>query len=132
MNTLVSVVLPVHNGGIHLAAAVDSILSQSHCELELILVDDHSTDGAIAALGESDPRLKIVNSECRGVVSAFNCGFAHCKGEFIARMDADDISLTGRLEEQFNYLAQYPAVDIAGCCVEIFSEPGIQGGLERY
>jgi len=132
LNPLVSVVMPVHNGGAHLAVAVDSILTQSHANLELILVDDHSTDSAIVALRESDPRLKIINSDGRGVVSAFNTGFVHCKGEFIARMDADDISLESRLEYQLDYLAQYPEIDIAGCCVEIFSEPGIQGGLERY
>ena len=132
LNPLVSVVMPVHNGGVHLAVAVDSILTQSHANLELILVDDHSTDGAIAALRESDPRLKIINGKCRGVVSAFNSGFAQSKGEFIARMDADDLSLERRLEYQLDYLAEHPEIDIAGCCVEIFSEPGIQGGLERY
>jgi glycosyltransferase involved in cell wall biosynthesis len=66
------------------------------------------------------------------VVNAFNTGFARCQGEYIARMDADDISLTQRLECQLDYLAQHPCIDIAGCCVEIFSESGIQGGLERY
>ena len=132
LNPLVSVVMPVHNGGAYLAAAVESILTQSHTKFELILVDDQSTDGAIAALGKTDPRLKILDSECRGVVHAFNTGFAHCMGDFIARMDADDISLAKRLEFQLDYLDRHPDIDIAGCCVEIFSEQGIQGGLERY
>ncbi len=132
MKPLVSVVMPVHNGGEFLAAATNSILSQSYDKLELILVDDHSTDGAIAALDQSDPRLKICNSESFGVANAFNSGFSLCQGEFIARMDADDISLPVRLQCQLDYLAQNPDIDIAGCCVEIFAAAGLQGGLERY
>jgi glycosyltransferase involved in cell wall biosynthesis len=124
--------MPVHNGGSYLQAAVDSILSQSYTNLELILVDDHSSDTAIESLDQSDSRLKIIQSEGRGVVSAFNTGFSRCDGAFIARMDADDISLEHRFIEQLQYLGQNPDIDIAGCCVEIFSERGIQGGLKRY
>jgi len=132
MNPLVSVVMPVHNGGIYLNAAVDSILSQSHAKLELLLVNDHSTDDAVVSLDGSDSRLRIIDSDGRGVVNAFNTGFAHCEGEFIARMDADDLSVRKRIETQLEYLSQHPRIDIAGCCVEIFSKSGIQGGLERY
>lgn len=132
MSPKVSVVMPVHNGGVYLRAAVESILSQSHTNLELILVDDHSSDSAIKSLDKSDKRLKIIQSQGRGVVTAFNTGFSQCDGEFIARMDADDISLEHRFSEQLQYLDKYPDIDIAGCCVEIFSERGIQGGLKRY
>lgn len=132
MSSLVSVVMPVRNGGAYLATAVQSILEQTHTRLELILVDDHSSDGAIAALERSDPRLHIHLNTGRGVVAAFNAGFALCTGEYIARMDGDDISLPQRLACQLGYLAQNPSVDIAGCCVEIFSEDGIQGGFKRY
>jgi len=132
MTPLVSVVIPVRNGGAYLREAVDSILSQSYENLELVLVDDHSTDDAVRQLDMGDPRLTIINSVGSGVVEAFNTGFKHCKGEFIARMDADDISLPERLTNQLEYLAQHPSVAIAGCRVEIFSETGIQGGLERY
>ncbi len=132
MKPLVSVVLPVYNGGLYLDEAVASILNQTVENLELILVDDHSTDGAVSALDKSDLRLKCIKSQGRGVVSAFNTGFEHSRADFIARMDADDISLPGRLESQLDYLDKHPSIDIAGCCVEIFSESGIQGGLERY
>lgn len=124
--------MPVHNGGAYLKLAVDSILSQSITHLELILVDDHSDDGAVETLDASDPRLKIHHCEGFGVVSAFNTGFALSQGEFVARMDADDISLPDRLRCQLDYLAKHPDIDIAGCCVDIFSDAGIQGGLERY
>lgn len=132
MSSLVSVVMPVRDGGVYLEAAVQSILGQSYEQLELVLVDDHSNDGAIMALDCSDPRLHVHASKGRGVVNAFNTGFARCKGEYIARMDGDDISLPRRLACQLDYLAQNPSVDMAGCCVEIFSEAGIQGGFKRY
>jgi GT2 family glycosyltransferase len=132
MKPLVSVVMPVRNGGVYLAAAVESILGQSHQQLELILVDDHSDDDAIALLDRSDPRLKIYPSQSAGVVSAFNTGFAHTSGVLIARMDGDDISLPERLTCQLGYLDQHPHIAIAGCCVEIFSKTGIQGGFKRY
>lgn len=132
MNPLVSVVMPVHNGGKYLQQAVESILSQTVNSLELILVNDHSTDKAVAALDNSDSRLKIFSSKGRGVVNAANTGFSHCTGRFIARMDADDISLPARFKSQLDYLGKHPGIDIAGCCVEIFSENGIRGGLKRY
>lgn len=132
MTPLVSVVIPVRNGGAYLREAVDSMLSQSYENLELVLVDDHSTDDALLRLGKDDQRLTIIHSVGSGVVKAFNTGFAHCKGEFIARMDADDISLPDRLKTQLEYLEQHPSVAIAGCRVDIFSEDGIKGGLERY
>lgn len=132
MNPLVSVVMPVRDAGVYLDAAVQSILGQSHEQLELILVDDHSSDGAITALDHSDPRLHIHASKGHGVVNAFNTGFALCQGDFIARMDGDDISLPQRLACQLDYLAQNPSVDMAGCCVEIFSEGGIRDGFKRY
>jgi len=132
MKPLVSVVLPVRNGGKFLDQAVASILSQTFENLELVLVDDHSTDAAVSALDKGDLRLKIFRSQDHGVVKAFNTGYKLCQGDFIARMDADDISLPERLQCQLDYLDRHPSVDIAGSCVEIFSKRGIQGGLERY
>ena len=132
MKPLVSVVIPVRNGGRFLDSAVSSILTQSFKNLELLLIDDHSTDAAISALDKSDPRFKLFASHGDGVVDAFNTGFMHSRGEFVARMDADDISLPLRLECQLEYLEKHTDVDIAGACVEIFSETGIRGGLNRY
>jgi glycosyltransferase involved in cell wall biosynthesis len=132
MSQLVSVILPVYNGGEFLSEAVESILNQDHGKLELLLIDDHSTDSAIAALGKRDSRLKTFKSKGKGVADAFNTGIALSDGSFVARMDADDVSLPARLGCQLEYLAKYPSVAISGCRVDIFSESGIQGGLERY
>jgi len=132
MSPLVSVVLPVRNGGKFLQEAVGSILSQTFANLELLLVDDHSTDEAISALDKSDRRLKVFNCKGSGVVDAFNTGAEIARGEFIARMDADDISVPGRIRCQMEFMDTYPNIDICGCCVDIFSDAGIKGGLERY
>jgi len=132
MNPLVSVVLPVRDGGEFLSQAVESILSQTFENLELLLIDDHSSDDAISSLDKSDPRLKVFNCKGNGLVDACNTGFELGRGDYIARMDADDISLPERIQCQLDYLDQHPSVAISGCCVEIFSDTGIQGGLERY
>jgi hypothetical protein len=128
----VSIVMPVHNGGAYLRQAVNSILSQTHTEIELLLIDDHSDDGAISALDLSDSRLKLLSSKVRGVVSAFNAGFDQARGDYIARMDADDISDPERITHQLRYLEGNPEIDIVGCCVSIFAAEGIAGGMKRY
>ena len=76
MQPLISVVCPVHNGGKFLPEAVSSILAQSHRNLELLLVDDHSTDGAVESLNVADDRLRVISSPERGVSHAFNAGLA--------------------------------------------------------
>jgi glycosyltransferase involved in cell wall biosynthesis len=133
--SLISVIMPVHNAGKYLAEAVASILNQKNISLELILVDDHSTDHAIENLPEEltqDCRFKIYSSEGHGVVAAMKSGYAHAQGMYIARMDADDISLPNRLSEQFNYLQQHPEIGIAGAQVKIFSDSDIEQGFSLY
>jgi len=137
VNPRVSVILPVRNGGRWLGTAVDSILGQSLPELELIVVDDHSDDGALAGLPGRDPRLRLLTNPGRGVSSAFNAGFGASRAPFVARMDADDVALPDRLEQQVRYLEEHPAVDICGACVEIFvsdgpAERSPAGGNRRY
>jgi len=132
MKPLVSVVMPVRNAGTYLEPAVQSILGQTFSDLELILVDDHSTDGAIDQIVRSDPRLVLAKNPGEGVSSAFNAGFALARGKLIARMDADDIALPTRIEQQVRYLADCPEVAICGACVEIFDDQGIAGGNQRY
>ncbi len=136
MEPLVSVVLPVRNGGRWLSAAVDSILGQSLADLELIVVDDHSTDHALQKLPGGDSRLQVLKNPGSGVSSAFNAGFAASRAPFVARMDADDMALPERLEQQLRYLRQHPDIDLCGGCVEIFTGERAggrpAGGNRRY
>jgi glycosyltransferase involved in cell wall biosynthesis len=130
----VSVVLPVRDGGRWLATAVESILAQTFTDLELLVVDDHSRDGAVAALPGADARLRRLHSAGDGVSAAFNTGLGAAVGRFVARMDADDIALPARLEQQLDYLQRHPDVAICGACVEIFHGGGARpaGGNRRY
>ena len=122
---LVSVVLPVYNGEAHLARAVGSILRQSFRDFELLVIDDGSTDasGAILA-GVSDPRLRVLRQENLGLVAALNRGIAEARGEFLARMDHDDISLPRRLEWQIEWLRQHPGHAAVGCQFAQMDEGG--------
>ena len=129
---LVSVVLPVKNGGQFLDSAVDSILQQSLEDFELLLVDDHSSDDSISRLDKNDSRLKILPSQGQGIVSALNTGLAAAKGHFIARMDADDYSLPHRFRTQLDFLAEQPSIHIVGAQVEMFAENTLAGGYRRY
>lgn len=124
--------MPVHNGGVYLRAALDSILAQSLADFELLIVDDHSDDGAIAGLSLQDPRIRLLASEGRGVSHAFNTGLSAARGAYVARMDADDIALPERFQRQLDYLQCHPRVDICGGCVEIFPPERVAGGNRRY
>jgi glycosyltransferase involved in cell wall biosynthesis len=128
----VSVIMPVRNGGRYLREAVASILSQTLGNLELLLVDDRSSDGAIGGLDMPDQRLKLMSTTGNGVVDAFNHGMRQAKGRYIARMDADDVALENRLQAQLSYLHSSPDIGISGACVEIFSEGGIEKGNRLY
>jgi glycosyltransferase involved in cell wall biosynthesis len=132
LNPTVSVILPVRDGGAYLAEAVSSILGQSISSLELLLVNDHSEDDAISLLGAQDHRLSVLDSPQRGVAQAFNHGLRHARGQFVARMDADDIAMPDRLTAQLRHLQDHPGLDICGGCVEIFAGEALAGGNLRY
>jgi len=129
---LVSVVLPARNCGRRLREAVDSVLGQTFPDLELILVDDHSTDGSVAALGMRDARLRIVANPGAGLVDALNAGAARARGDYLARMDGDDLCLPHRLERQLQLLQRHPEVGVAGTRVEVIADGPVGEGWRRY
>src|SRR5713226_5999783 len=102
----VSVVIAVYNGDRHLRAAVDSILSQTFEDFELLIIDDGSTDRTPQILREVallDARVKPHRQEHAGVVTAFNLGAALARAEYLAWLGADDVALAGRLELQVRF-----------------------------
>lgn len=123
--------MPVRNGGPFLADAVNSILGQTFTDLELVIVDDHSTDDALGSL-PGDKRLQVVKSRGRGVSAAFNTGMQYAGGRFLGRMDADDVALPERFARQLDYFERNPDVAICGGCVRIFADHPIAGGNRRY
>ena len=128
----ISVIMPVYNGGKYLKTAVKSILTQSYKNLELLLIDDHSTDRSINELERSDHRLKVITHTGKGIVSALNTGIEKATMPFIARMDADDIALPQRLAKQLEYLLHHPDIQICSTQVELFRDKCELGGGYRH
>lgn len=120
----ISVIMPVYNvNGEWLREAIDSILNQTYTNYEFIIIDDGSTNDTPEILTEyaqKDSRIKIINGEHKGISNALNKGLEVAQGEFIARMDGDDISLPERFEKQINYLKQNPDIGIVGCNIVLF------------
>ena len=120
----ISVVLPVYNGEQYLAEALDSILAQTFADFELIVIDDGSTDGSLSLLQEyekRDARIRLVARENRNLATTLNDSIALAKGEWIARMDHDDIALPHRFERQLEWLEQTSA-DICGSWIRTFGD----------
>lgn len=132
MPPAVTVVMPVRNGGPYLGEAVGSVLGQTLRDFELLLIDDHSDDGAISRLDLRDERILVLPASGRGVSAAFNTGLRAARGALVARMDADDIALPRRLQSQAEYLERHPDVAICGGCVEIFPSDRVRDGNRRY
>jgi glycosyltransferase involved in cell wall biosynthesis len=127
---LVSVVMPTYNAERFLSQAVNSILAQTYTNFELILVDDGSTDQTPVLLHDyriREPRVVLHTFEKNsGIAAALNQGLSLAQGKYYARMDADDISLPGRLEQQVAYLETHPAVGVLGCGATVIDAAGRQ------
>ena len=123
----VTVLMPVHNGAAYLYEAIDSVLRQSFRDFELLIVDDASTDESVAIIERyKDPRIRLLRSAARLKLSgALNLGLDNAQGEYVARMDADDISLPRRLEIQVQHMNLHPMIGICGTWIRYF------GGTSR-
>lgn len=124
---LVSVVMPVYNTKEeYLRVAIKSILTQTHENIEFIIVNDCSNELCLNVLKEyvaKDDRIRLIsNLENLGITKSLNIGLEACKGKYIARMDADDVSLRYRLERQITYLEQHAEVDVLACGANVYSE----------
>ncbi|GAA3951402.1 glycosyltransferase family 2 protein [Hymenobacter algoricola] len=125
---LVSVILPVYNAGEYLRPAIDSILSQTLQDFELIIVDDCSPDGslAVARTYEADPRVRVLaNKQNRGRSFTDNYGAEFARGRYIAKMDADDVARPQRLQRQVEFLEQNPTVGLTSSFMQCFGESDI-------
>ncbi len=119
---LVSVALPVYNGEKYLAEALDSILAQTFTNFEFIIIDDGSTDNSLFMLREyeqKDSRIRLISRKNKGFSNTVNEMIDLASGEWIARMDQDDIALPQRFEKQLQWLEQTGA-DICGSWVQFF------------
>jgi glycosyltransferase involved in cell wall biosynthesis len=122
----VSVLLPVYNDRAFVQEAVESILAQTFGDLELLIVDDASDDGSTDYLMSlRDPRVSVFrNDENLGITRTLNRGLGHAKGEYVARMDADDVSVPHRLEVQVKCLEENLDIGIVGSSRILIDEQG--------
>jgi len=112
---LVTVVICAHNPGEHLDAAVRSALAQTHEHLEVLLIDDGSTDGSIEALRIDDPRLHIHRQENRGKAAALNHALDQMRGDYLAILDADDLAYPERIARQLQAFDAEPSLAVVMC-----------------
>lgn len=109
---LVSVILPAYNAQAYIAQAVTSVLSQDYPHIELLVIDDGSTDGTAKHPALRDPRVRVFTQTNAGPAAARNLGLANAQGELIAFIDADDLWLPGKLRTQVAYLQSHPEISI--------------------
>lgn len=128
----VSVVIPVHNGGKYLSQAIESVLRQTHRDLELLVVDDGSTDSSAAIIHRfalQDRRVRVLTQENLGVAAAGSRGLQEAGCEWVARLDADDVFLPGKLERQVGFLRRNPDARIVGTLACFINQAGRPLGL---
>ena len=131
-NPLISILLPVYNGEKTILRAVRSILAQTYPHWELVIINDGSSDRTLNVINSiKDPKIKTYTIPRFGVAKALNFGVKMARGTYIARMDADDISLPERLKNQVAYLRDHSEIDLVACQVKHIGAPGREG-YEHY
>ena len=133
----VSVVMPVFNAAATVWRAVESVRTQIFADWELIVIDDGSADGTrdiLAEIARNEPRVRILARRHEGLVAALNAGLELARGEFVARMDADDESHPERLDAQVAFLAaeENRDVGVAGCLVEFGGDRAAGAGYALH
>jgi glycosyl transferase family 2 len=132
---LVSVVLPVRNGEAYVSYAIESIVSQTFDDFELLVFDDGSTDRTpqiLNELAQRDSRMRVVHTEPRGLVRTLNEAFSQAGGKYIARMDADDIAVAERLQVQVSALECDSRLGLVGAAIRVISDGLDRGYIVRY
>ncbi|MGC4071985.1 MAG: glycosyltransferase [Nibricoccus sp.] len=140
----ISVVIPVYNAATYLESAIASVQAQTFSDFEIVVVDDGSKDNSKAlldALAARDPRIRVISRPNTGIVGALNDSLAAARGEFVARMDADDLCLPARFEKQITFLRANPDcvcvgsaflyIDAAGGLIKECVRPSDHETIER-
>jgi len=131
----ISVVMPVRNGETFLREAIDSVLEQPFADLELVVVDDGSTDSTpsiLAGYASRDSRLRVHHEEGDNLAIALNRGFRLCRAPLVARLDADDLCVRGRLQAQVEFMTDHPEVVLLGGQAVLVNEKGEDFATARY
>ncbi|MBA4319137.1 MAG: hypothetical protein C0412_12120 [Flavobacterium sp.] len=125
---VISVIMPVYNGAFFLRDAIESILNQGFTDFEFIIINDGSKDDSASIINEyvkKDSRIRFINQEQNsGLIDVLNMGLSLAKGEYIARMDADDISHPKRFDLQCRFLDSHPDIGVVGSNVHFIDSVG--------
>ncbi len=133
-NPRLTVLMSVYNSDKFLGRAVESILNQTYKDFEFIIINDGSTDNSSRILKEyeqTDKRIRVYDQQNKGLIDSLNRGCRLARGEYIARMDADDISLPERLEKQIDFLKRHVEIGILGTWTEIIDTQGNHKYIKR-
>ena len=132
---LISIVMPAKNSGDFISECIDSIVSQTYNNWELLVVDDSSKDNTYAILREyedKDKRIQVIKNKREGIIEALRLAYSMSKGDFITRMDSDDIMSSNKLEEMSGVLIQKGKGNVALGLVKYFCEGEIGEGFLKY
>jgi glycosyltransferase involved in cell wall biosynthesis len=127
--------MPVYNGRLYLTEAVQSVLVQTLADFELIAIDDGSTDGSATILermAETDSRIVVLRQSNAGATRAMNVGVSRARGQFVARMDADDVCRPRRFERQIEFLGSHPDHVAVGSAVLMIDPEGSPLCVSRW
>ncbi|MCX8044072.1 MAG: glycosyltransferase [Desulfobacterota bacterium] len=120
MAPTVSVLIPTYNRAHLINKAIDSVLAQTYQDIEIVVIDDGSTDNTKEVIGKYGRDIIYVYQENRGIAGARNTGFLHCSGKYIAFLDSDDYWLPQKLERQIALFEQHPEYGMVACqCASI-------------
>ncbi len=122
----VTVLMPVYNGGAYLRLAIDSIIKQTFTDYELLIIDDGSTDQSAQIIQSyHDNRIRCIQHAAnQGLIATLNEGIDLARGQYLARMDQDDIATPDRLFIQSHYLDSHPTCAVVGSTVTMINQPG--------
>lgn len=123
----VTVLLPVYNAEEFLAEAIESVLNQSFKDFEFMIINDGSKDNSLSVIkhyAEKDSRINLISRPNKGLVKTLNEGISKAKGEYIARMDSDDVSVKSRLKKEVEFLDSNPGVGMVGSNYTIIDAKG--------
>lgn len=111
---MISILTSTYNNERYIREFIDSVLNQTYTDWELILIDDGSTDNTREIVNSySDPRIRYIYKEHTNLPDSLNIGYDYCKGDYIARADADDIMMPDRLQFQWDFMESHPDIDMS-------------------
>lgn len=133
--SLISILTPFKNTSVFLTECLNSIVNQSFANWELLIIDDHSTDDSydvVMQFAKKDARIKLFKNTGHGIIEALRLALKHSKGQYITRMDSDDIMYSNKLDILLNNLLTFGKNHVAIGLVKYFNHKGIGSGYARY